>query len=331
MLKRTTLPRLSWVFLTSVCMTVNSSDACERTGKLAERIAECSRFIASRPRKDELAKALLVRGEAYARKGMNDQAISDFAAVISIEPVSERAFRERGYAYLANGKFDMAITDFSNALTRNSKDVSALIARGYAHLVERNPKLALNDFTAALHIDPRNLLALNNRGLAYKKLGKPELAIADFTTAIDLNPLYGLAYNNRGYAYEELGNKSKAVADFRHALVVDPSLVGARNGLVRLGGGISSFAAHSSSRIAIGRRIAEKNCAWCHAIGKEMKSPNALAPSFLSIHLRHPILALRTPISRAIATPHDAMPKLPLTNKQIDQVIAYINSLKGGR
>ena len=328
MLKRTKLRSLACLIATFAFSSVQTAEACERTGKLAERIAECSRFIASKPRKNELAKALLVRGEAFARKGMNDEAIADFTAVISIEAETERAFRERGHSYLANGMYDLAIMDYSNALTKNSKDVSALIARGYAQLVKRDPKLALVDFTAALNIDPKNLLALNNRGLAYKRLGKLELAIADFTTAIDLNPLYGLAYNNRGYVYEALGSKSKALADFRHALTVDPSLVGARDGLVRLGESISTFAAYSSSRIANGRVIAEKNCAWCHAIGKKMRSPNDSAPSFLSIHLRHPVLALRSPVSRAIETQHYAMPKLPLTDNQVDQIIAYINSLK---
>ena len=41
----------------------------------------------------------------------------------------------------------------------------------------------------------------------------------------------------------------------------------------------------------------------------------------------HPLLALREPLSRGIAAPHDQMPKFALTESEIDRIIAYINSL----
>ena len=41
----------------------------------------------------------------------------------------------------------------------------------------------------------------------------------------------------------------------------------------------------------------------------------------------HPLLALREPLSRGIAAPHDQMPKFALTEPEIDRIIAYINSL----
>ena len=59
--------------------------------------------------------------------------------------------------------------------------------------------------------------------------------------------------------------------------------------------------------------------------------PNKEAPRFRDIHARHPILALRDPITRAIATPHDRMPKLPLSDAEVDKIIAYINSLRPAR
>ena len=42
---------------------------------------------------------------------------------------------------------------------------------------------------------------------------------------------------------------------------------------------------------------------------------------------RHPILALREPLSRGIAAPHDEMPKFKLADADIDKIVAYINSL----
>jgi mono/diheme cytochrome c family protein len=54
---------------------------------------------------------------------------------------------------------------------------------------------------------------------------------------------------------------------------------------------------------------------------------NKKAPEFRNLHARHPNLALREPLSRGIAAPHDEMPKFALSGPQIDTIIAYINSL----
>ena len=46
---------------------------------------------------------------------------------------------------------------------------------------------------------------------------------------------------------------------------------------------------------------------------------------------RHPVLALRTPLSRGIAAPHDEMPSFQLTDAEIAKIIAYIHSLPAPR
>ena len=94
---------------------------------------------------------------------------------------------------------------------------------------------------------------------------------------------------------------------------------------------LTSLPAIICGHIALGQIVAKKNCAWCHAIGEQDKSPHASAPPFRDIHQRHPVLALRQPISRAVVTPHDDMPKLQLSDIQVDQIVAYINSLKQKR
>jgi mono/diheme cytochrome c family protein len=83
----------------------------------------------------------------------------------------------------------------------------------------------------------------------------------------------------------------------------------------------------SDKLVAQGRALAEKNCAWCHAIGRAGDSPNPRAPAWRDIHKRHPILALRDPLTRGIARPHDEMPKFELSDNEIDTIVAYINSL----
>ena len=58
-----------------------------------------------------------------------------------------------------------------------------------------------------------------------------------------------------------------------------------------------------------GKALVETNCSPCHAVGATGTSPDQKAPRFRDLHARHPSLALREPLSRGIATPHDEMPK----------------------
>lgn len=291
------------------------------------QISNCSKIIDQNPPRDVLADALFHRGSAYAAKGMVTEAIEDYTAAIRIKPEDKHALAARAIARISAQDFDKAIADYSRALRIDGKFASAYVGRGYAFLVKKELEKAIDDFTTALSISPSYIPALNNRGLAFMKMGKLERAITDFNQAIALNELYGLAYNNRGYAHEKLGEREKAIDDFRTALAIDPTLTGALAGLKRLSAA-GNIAAQSSHRVADGRQFAEKNCAWCHAIGAKGDSPNKQAPRFRDFQARHPILALREPITRAIVTPHDAMPKLGLTQPQIDSMIAYINSLQ---
>ncbi len=312
------------------CTTAASADrmaACRKNVSPDEQARACSDVIDSSPARETLGLAWSFRGKAYARKGMAQEAADNFTEALKVNPELRQAWTGRGMARLLQQQFDAAISDYSKAIKLAPDNAATYVLRGYARLANKQPEKAIADFTKSLLLDPAAISALNNRGLAFRKLGQTKRAIADYTRAVQINPLYALAYNNRGYAYEALGKKAEAIDDFRNALAIDPSLVGARDALVRLQAA-STIAAQSTKRVAAGEAIARKTCAWCHAIGKRGDSPNKAAPPFRDIHARHPVLALRAPISRAIATPHDQMPKLSLSNAEIDQMIAYINSLR---
>ncbi len=219
-----------------------------------------------------------------------------------------------------------ALEDFTEALKLQPASAGLLIARGHVHFVRGDAASAIADFTEALRLNPSSASALNQRGLAYRRSGDTEKAIADYTAAIALNPVYALAYNNRGYAYEALGRKDDAIADFRSALLLDASLVGARDGLARLGAGIAATA-ETAKRIAEGSALVSRHCVTCHAVAAQGESPNPKAPPFRTLGARHAGLSLREPLTRGIAAPHDEMPKFALAPDQVDSIIAYINAL----
>jgi len=72
----------------------------------------------------------------------------------------------------------------------------------------------------------------------------------------------------------------------------------------------------------------EQNCAECHAIGSDDESALAEAPAFRSLHERYPVEFLAEALAEGIVTAHPGMPVFVLEPDQIDDVIAYLESLE---
>lgn len=294
----------------------------------AARIAACTRVIEGAFEPEQKAVAWRTRGRARAEAGARAEALADLDAALALRPADAGALSARAQIHLAQNDVRRALADLDAAIRLDAADADLLVLRGHAHLVGGDTASAIADFSSALALRPDSASALNNRGLAYRKAGDLDRAIADYTAAIAASPLYALAFDNRGRAYEAKGLKAEAAADFRRALLIDPGLAGARQGLERLGAGAA--AAESAAYVTAGQRLVEKNCGWCHATGRSGASPNANAPPFRDIQSRHPLLALRAPLSRGIAAPHDEMPRFDFRDQEIDQIVAYINALGHG-
>jgi tetratricopeptide (TPR) repeat protein len=295
------------------------------------RLRACSEIIAGPTYgPDEKAIAYRNRGNARADAGAAAQALADFGEAIKLRPNDTSSHAGRGRAKLTLGDIAGAIADYGEALRLAPETASLYVGRGHARFVQGDMPAAIADFTEAIRLEPKSASAFNRRGLAHRRSGDLERAIDDYTQAIAINPIYALAYNNRGYVYEAQGRKEEAIADLQVALLLDPSLVGARDGLVRLGIP-AAWLAQTQKRIQEGKALVEQNCSGCHAVGATGTSPNDKAPEFRNLHARHPNLALREPLSRGIAAPHDQMPKFALSGPEIDTIVAYINSLSAAK
>jgi tetratricopeptide (TPR) repeat protein len=300
---------------------------CNQARDAELRLRACSEVISNAAYgPEEKALAYRNRGNIRADAGAGAQAVGDFNEAIRLRPSEVAGYAGRARARLAVQDIDGAIADYSDALRLAPATASHHVGRGHAHFIKGETALAIADFTEALRLNPSSPSTFNRRGLAYRRSGDLERAIEDYTAALTLNPIYALAYNNRGYIYEAQGRKEDAIIDFQAALLLDPSLIGARDGLVRLGVP-PAFLEQTQKRVQDGEALVEKNCSPCHAVGATGTSPNQKAPRFRDLHARHPSLALREPLSRGIATPHDEMPKFELSGPEIDTIVAYINSL----
>jgi mono/diheme cytochrome c family protein len=85
--------------------------------------------------------------------------------------------------------------------------------------------------------------------------------------------------------------------------------------------------AQETGDVRHGQMLAQMSCAECHAIGKaQLRSRNGSAPTFVALAITPGMNAMD--IRVALRTSHREMPNLSLTNAQVEDVAAYILSLK---
>jgi mono/diheme cytochrome c family protein len=77
-----------------------------------------------------------------------------------------------------------------------------------------------------------------------------------------------------------------------------------------------------------GRRLAADACASCHALGPVGVSPMAEATPFRVIVDRRPLDQLEAGFAEGLVTSHPAMPDLVFRASEIDDLIAYLETVK---
>jgi len=93
--------------------------------------------------------------------------------------------------------------------------------------------------------------------------------------------------------------------------------------VVAVAGGLAAVPAEARDA-ANGRVLAEKWCAGCHLIGDSVPGSD-VAPPFRAI-ASDPAKS-RGRLEAWLATPHTAMPSMPLSRRDIDDLLTYIESL----
>lgn len=77
-----------------------------------------------------------------------------------------------------------------------------------------------------------------------------------------------------------------------------------------------------------GRRLAEANCAVCHAIAQVDASENQKAPPFRSLGRLRPLDTLRQDMAGDLFKRHPEMPDFEPDREQIDDIADFIESIQ---
>ena len=77
-----------------------------------------------------------------------------------------------------------------------------------------------------------------------------------------------------------------------------------------------------------GEVLVAKNCARCHAIGKEGDSPHPPAPPFRTLSKKYPVEDLAESLAEGIVSGHPDMPIFVFGPHDVDAIIDYLQSIQ---
>jgi len=81
-------------------------------------------------------------------------------------------------------------------------------------------------------------------------------------------------------------------------------------------------------QLSEGQTMAEGMCATCHAIGPSGDSPHSSAPPFHTLSERYPVASLAESFAEGIIVGHPDMPVFEFEPRNIDSLLAYIESVQ---
>lgn len=92
-----------------------------------------------------------------------------------------------------------------------------------------------------------------------------------------------------------------------------------------------ALAARETGNAAEGLRLAEIHCAQCRAIGPVGESRHPVAPPFRTLSRRYLVNTLDEAFAEGILVGHPDMPNFQFEPSQIDDLLAYLNSVQQQR
>lgn len=143
------------------------------------------------------AMALVFKGDALARTGRYNDAVSALNRAVEIDPKIALAYDLRGLIMITEGRLAEGARDLDKALEFNPQMANPAYERGMVDLVSGYFDGAVTRFTELLQNEPKFFLARNARGAAYFLQAEYDLALKDFDQALLDNPDLQSARNNK--------------------------------------------------------------------------------------------------------------------------------------
>lgn len=175
-------------------------------------------------------EALWLRGQAFQNQGNLDRALSDYNALLVLNPQSAEALFERGRVRYQLKQYQEAIADFENFIKTPPGETTRILFK-----ISPGDNAVSGVTTAQTGSEEQ---AYYHLGLCSIALEEYDFALLYLDEAIGLNPKVADFHAEKGRALARLGDNVPAIEAYEIALQLDPDHLPAKQGisLVKTGG-----------------------------------------------------------------------------------------------
>ncbi|MEM9186582.1 MAG: tetratricopeptide repeat protein [Planctomycetota bacterium] len=175
--------------------------------------------------------ALNRRGELRADEGRRDEALTDFADALAMDPTRWRAIHNRGVLLAQSGDFAEAFDAFNATIELNPKFAKAYSNRASLYVQAGDFESALEDYSLAITADPDLAIAHKGQGRVCHMLGQMERALRHLDAAVLLAPRDASVAGCRADLLVDMGRYNAARLAYADAIRLDPNLASAYRNL----------------------------------------------------------------------------------------------------
>jgi len=161
-------------------------------------------------------------GNAFVRKGQEDDAILQYRKALEINPNYAEAHGNLGNSLIKRGHLDDAIAQYQKAVEINPNLAQAHANLGNALFQKRQVGAAIEQYQKAVIINPNYAQAHGNLGVAFFQKGQFDDAIAEYQKALEINPNYAEVHTNLGNALLQKGRMGEAIGHYQMAVKINP-------------------------------------------------------------------------------------------------------------
>ena len=180
----------------------------------------------------EFSPAYAMLGIVLSQTGSLDEALAEARQSVTVDPESDFGYHAIAVVYLARNDLDKAVDAIAAAIDLDPNDAHYRGMLAQIRFRQERWEDALRAADAGLAIDPHDTDSLNLRSLSLTKLGRSAEATASVESSLANDPDNPYTHQALGFAKLHQGDHKQALTHFQEALRRDPTLDGAREGLL---------------------------------------------------------------------------------------------------